>query len=173
MPVHRKTSAPQVWQLSSSKKISIDAIKNPNQIDAHQYSKKVLVGSDFSTKTSPKFERAKSVSQYLTGQIYISGTAAILGQNSTEKQDVGTQTEITIDNILKLISIDNLKSNNISILDKKITISYLRVYVKYEKDIQIVKNICKQYFPNIMIIFVKADICRDDLLVEIEGIAGY
>ena len=52
-----------------------------------------------------------------------------------------------------------------------VKIKSLRVYVKYKNDIQEVKNICERYFPNLQILYVVADICRPELLVEIEGVA--
>jgi len=42
-------------------------------------------------------------------------------------------------------------------------------YVKYPKDIPAVRSVCLKYFSQIPISFVVADICRSELLVEIEG----
>jgi hypothetical protein len=52
-------------------------------------------------------------------------------------------------------------------------ISYLRVYVKEEKYFQDVKAICTKYYPDIPILYLVSDICRDQLLVEIEGVAEW
>ncbi len=46
-------------------------------------------------------------------QIFISGAAAILGQDSVNEQDVRIQTTTTIENIQKLICESNLKNHNI------------------------------------------------------------
>ena len=48
-------------------------------------------------------------------------------------------------------------------------INYLRVYVKYNKDMAQVKSTCQKHFPHLSILYVVADICRPELLVEIEG----
>ena len=52
------------------------------QVDAHDYSQKVLVGiaiDEVKQISTPKFERAKFVNSVMDGFFYISGTASILG----------------------------------------------------------------------------------------------
>lgn len=147
------------------------AIKSPVQLDAYTYSKEVLSENnsmkDF-CRTTPKFERAKILMTPENKWIFISGTAAIVGQASIIQRSVEHQTEMTIQNILRLISIENLQKHGIR-TSVKASINYIRVYVKYRKDIEQVKAICLKYFPEIPISFVVADICRPELLVEIEG----
>jgi hypothetical protein len=41
--------------------------------------------------------------------------------------------------------------------------------VKNEADIPVVQAICRNYFGEVPMLVVKADICRADLLVEIEA----
>ena len=48
----------------------------------------------------------------------------------------------------------------------------LRVYVKRPQDYPIIRKVCeKRCGKNIPIIYVMADVCRSDLLVEMEGLA--
>ena len=47
--------------------------------------------------------------------------------------------------------------------------SYLRAYVKYEHDIPEFKKICQKHYGDIPSLYVVSDICRDNLLVELEG----
>jgi enamine deaminase RidA (YjgF/YER057c/UK114 family) len=158
---------------SPAKNISIHPVQNPHQIDAHQYSDKVLIGGDCAKKTTPKFERAKVVSNNTVNEVFISGTAAILGQETINQQKIADQTLATIQNINNLISFDNLKANGVKIGENLITPSYLRVYVKNSKDIPMVKKICNEYISNVPTLYLESDICRDNLVVEIEGIAGF
>jgi hypothetical protein len=150
---------------------SIIAVKSPVQLDAYKYSKDVLAENnsmcDF-CRTTPKFERAKILMTSDKKWILISGTAAISGQASTDQLSVEHQTEMTIQNILQLISVENIEKHGI-ITKGKANFQSLRVYVKYKKDIQQVKEVCLKYFPQLPIIYVVADICRPELLVEIEG----
>jgi enamine deaminase RidA (YjgF/YER057c/UK114 family) len=152
---------------------SVIAIKSPVQLDAYTYSKEVLAEnntmSDF-CRTTPKFERAKIIVSPGNNWVFISGTAAIKGQISIPVLSVELQTEMTIQNILSLISNENLHKHGIE-SNEKASIKHLRVYVKYNTDISPVKSICRKYFPDIPVIYVVADICRPELLVEIEGFA--
>jgi len=150
---------------------SVVGLKSPVQFDAYTYSKEVLAEncsmSDF-CRTTPKFERAKLLNVQDFKCIFISGTAAIVGEESDLENSVEHQTEMTIENIRRLISSSNLNRFKIQCnTDPEIT--YLRIYVKYISDILPVKQICRKHFKNIPLTFVVADICRPELLVEIEG----
>ncbi len=153
---------------SSSKQISVHSIKNPMQIDAHLYGKTVLIGSN-NKKTSPKFERAKVVSNHYAGEIYISGTAAIRGQETIERNEIEGQTIATIENIKELISIDNLRKNGAEVTNDSIKLCFLRVYINNKRDFNKVAELCNKYFPKVPTLYLIAEICRDNLLVEIEG----
>ena len=47
----------------------------------------------------------------------------------------------------------------------------VRVYVKRQQDYQKTKAVCQERLGALPIIYSIADVCRDDLLVEIEGMA--
>ena len=47
--------------------------------------------------------------------------------------------------------------------------SVVRVYIKNLADFPVVKEICAQFYGDVPILYIEADICRDDLLVEIEA----
>ena len=158
--------------VSPSQKLTIKPIKNPGQIDAFEYSEKVLVGkllNESSKKTSPKFERGKVLQTLNAARIYVSGTAAILGENIVDKKNIEKQTLVTIENIKNLISVENLKSIGLHLNPEKKSFSYIRTYVKHQKDISAVKAICEKQFKSENFQYLVSDICRDDLLVEIEG----
>lgn len=162
--------------VSPAKNVSIVPIKNPQQINAYAYSEDVLVGKpikEISQKTSPKFERAKFTAIKNNGLIYVSGTAAIVGQKTVPEQDAKKQTIVTIDNINKLISESNLVNHKISMNSSPLSLSLLRAYVKNENDIKSVKEVCEKYYPNVPALYLVSDICRDNLLVELEGIADW
>ena len=157
---------------SSEKHIAVHTVDNPLQREAHQYSKDVLIG-EMDKKTSPKFERAKTVSNHFLGEIYISGTAAIIGQETIEQKEIAAQTLTTIKNIKELITIVNLEKNGIEVFNNSVTMSSLRVYLKNKHDLSKAKELCEQYFPKVSTLYLIADICRDDLIVEIEGKANF
>ena len=148
-------------------------LSNPRQVDAHRYSGDVLVGepiAEVSEKTSPKFERAKLVARGRSGIVFVSGTAAVLGQKSVGRRDVEAQTRTTVANITALAGKENLARAGLPLPPDGGALSYLRVYVKRTADIPKVRRICERAFGPIPALYVRADICRPELLVELEGI---
>ncbi|MGL5681602.1 MAG: hypothetical protein ACRDDZ_00940 [Marinifilaceae bacterium] len=147
--------------------LTITPINNEKQIAAHQYSDGVLLGES-AKKTTPKFERAKSVTTSETGTLYISGTAAIRGEESILDMDITTQSRITMENIEYLVSEEKLKSESIACCEKQYML--LRAYIKEEKDMEGAKAYLSEYYPEIPTIYLLADVCRDELLIEVEGV---
>ncbi len=145
------------------------ALDNPLQIAAHKYSQGVLIGAVdpcFKQRTTPKFERARIVGYPDRQVIYISGTAAIRGETSLISDDIMEQTQITMQNIDYLISPENLPFEGALRVYKM-----LRIYVKNPLQMEEVRTWMKANYPDIIKIYICADICREELLLEIEGIA--
>jgi uncharacterized protein YcgL (UPF0745 family) len=46
---------------------------------------------------------------------------------------------------------------------------HARVYVKNREDFHTIKRAFKSFYGNLPVVYIIADICRKDLLVEIEG----
>jgi hypothetical protein len=146
------------------------ALDNPLQIAAHKYSQGVLLGTvDPCTqqRTTPKFERGRIVGLAGRQTIYISGTAAIRGETSLIADNVTEQTRITMENIMHLVSPFNVAGPGTSFEYK-----LLRIYVKNPFQMEEARTYMKANYPDIKKIYICADICRDELLVEIEGIAS-
>jgi len=157
------------YAIGNSSNVQIIPISNPNQEESYQYGQDVLVGDAIVHKQAPQFERAILLKSGASSRLIISGTAAIIGQKTIGIGDVVQQTKTTIDNIETLVSRTNLMNhcfNNEQYPDKY---GYLRVYVKYRSDITTVKQICTEKYGDVPMTFVQADICRDNLLVEIEA----
>lgn len=160
----------EMLRSTSEKIVPLD---NPLQIAAHKYSQQVLIGEvdpSFKIKTTPKFERAKAFVLYDCAKIYISGTAAIRGEESLTDVSIEQQTIITLENIEYLISKKNLANYGVSVRNEPI-IRVFRVYLKYSKDMDAARAIIEQRYPYLPTIYVLTDVCRDELLIEIEGVA--
>lgn len=142
-------------------------IDNPEQVAAHSYSKKVLVGDECVLKTTPKFERARYLELFGKKIIFISGTASILGERTVGAGDPAIQTEVTINNIKQLYSEEVLA--RISTGDLLPKYGHARVYIKDRNDFAAIKKTFRMHFGNLPVVYIVADICRNDLLVEIEG----
>lgn len=140
-------------------------LENPGQTPAFDY------GEVYSPQ-SPKFSRAMALSTEDCCHIFISGTASI---NDSETQFVGDpagQTRRTIENILALISGSNLERHGLAGFSAGLdSLAVARVYVKRKADYPIIRIICDEAFRGTPVSYTIADVCRDDLLVEIEGIA--
>jgi enamine deaminase RidA (YjgF/YER057c/UK114 family) len=155
--------------VSDAENISIKPIANPGQIDAHSYSELVLEGNS-KEKCTPKFERAKLVTIGTRNYIYVSGTASILGEETVHVGDVEKQTLTTIENIKRLFSKENQAKLGLNFDVARIQFSHLRVYVKYRKDIPAVQKVCEAELNCKSSLYLESDVCREDLLVEIEGV---
>lgn len=92
--------------------IDIVPLDNDWQRAAHDYSDDVLISHRTDTeKETPKFERGKLLTDQSLEMIYISGTAAIRGEESIMDGNVLSQTEITLENIQHLIGLEEGKKN--------------------------------------------------------------
>lgn len=158
----------------SCRKCAAVALDNALQVAAHDYSQNVLVGvadKIFRHKTTPKFERAKAVVSPESGlQVYISGTAAIRGEASLTDVGIERQTMITLENIEYLISRQNLRKHGIK-TEKTPEIQIFRVYLKAENLLEPARKIVCERYPDVKALYVLTDVCRDELLIEIEGVA--
>ncbi len=160
------------YAIMSDQTIQAIPIKNPIQKNPYTYGQRVLIGSSLQEKQKkhpPLFERALLLTKKDASRLFISGTASIKGQKNVEIGDIEKQTHVTLENIEKLVCRENLQDQykNLEVFPDKY--AYARVYVKYISDIPKVKSICESFFRNIPIIYLQADVCRDDLLVEIEA----
>lgn len=145
------------------------ALDNPLQVAAHKYSQGVLLGAEdpcFKQRSTPKFERARVLGSSGRQTVYISGTAAIRGETSLVADDIMEQTRATMQNIDYLISNENYPGESTSR-----TYKMLRIYVKNPSQLEDVRNYMKVNYPDTKKIYICADICRNELLLEIEGIA--
>ncbi len=151
-------------------------LHNPKQQDAHHYSEKYQVKEmtlfqNDDHENTPKFERGKIVINDNMMDVYISGTAAILGEDSIN-QTISEQTEITLGNISELYSKANLLAHGLEVDGVLPKFELLRVYIKNRDDYTIVQEICRNFYPEVPVLIVVADVCRKELLVEIEAFAN-
>lgn len=140
-------------------------LENPDQTSAFDY------GTVYSPQ-SPKFARAMAVQVGQCGTVFVSGTASITESESRYIEDPAGQTHQTIDNIAVLITGENLERHGIRGLEASaLDMAIVRVYIKRIEDYPVIREICEQRFGPVPTIYTVADICRPELLVEIEGMA--
>jgi enamine deaminase RidA (YjgF/YER057c/UK114 family) len=133
-------------------------IEIPRQISAYDYPQ------DYGPR-SPTFSRAYLLPQ--AGLLLISGTASIIGHQTVHIGDVKAQTRETLTNLQAVIAAANRHLPGFE--PKHLA---CRVYVRHAEDIPtIAREIEDAWGPGIEASFVRADICRADLLLEIEATA--
>ena len=140
-------------------------LENPRQTAAYDYSRTY-------SPRSPRFSRAMAVACGLDSIIFISGTASITHSESRHPGDALAQTHETLDNIEALISEANLARHDLPGFGSSLEgLGVARVYVKRPEDYPIIREACTQRLGDLPITYTLADVCRPELLVEIEGIA--
>ena len=140
-------------------------LENPRQTSAFDYAQ------HYSPKT-PKFSRAMALSCGNYATIFISGTASITNSETRHVGDAIAQTHETLDNIAALICEDNLCHHGLPGLGATLEgLGLVRVYIKREEDYVRIRAACEKRLGELPTIYALADVCRPDLLVEIEGIA--
>ena len=141
------------------------SLENPRQTAAYDYA------ADYSPK-SPKFSRGMALSCGSHATIFISGTASITQSETRHLDNAAAQTRETLDNIEALIGEDNLASHGLPGLGASLAnLGLVRVYVKRQQDYPHVRAVCQDRLGEVPTIYALADVCRPELLVEIEGIA--
>jgi chorismate lyase/3-hydroxybenzoate synthase len=132
------------------------AVENPRQLSAYRYPRT-------HGPVSPSFSRA-TISP--DGTLLISGTASIVGHVSQHLGDVPGQLAETLRNLDSLIAHARQYRASISAQAEML----LTVYVRDPAHADLIAARIRSDFPNDRVIFVAADICRRELLLEIECI---
>jgi len=140
-------------------------LENPRQTAAYAYSTAY-------SPTSPKFSRGLALCHGKETTLFISGTASITNSETRHAGDVVAQTHEALENIKALVAEDNLSRHGLpgrgTTLDG---LAVARVYVKRPQDHSRVRAVCEERLGDVPATYVVADVCRPELLVEIEGIA--
>ncbi|WP_240483813.1 hypothetical protein [Methylobacillus sp. MM3] len=138
------------------------AIENPRQVNAYAYPE------DYGPR-SPTFSRASLLRLPESEVLFISGTASIVGHRTLHSDDVSGQTRETLANIEAVILEANRVMHHRWFDPSQL---FYRVYVRHAADIEIIRNELRRLTGNhANAVFLQADICRDDLLLEIETTA--
>jgi len=135
-------------------------IANPRQRAAHRYSKKF-------GPIPPCFARAVAVDS--NRQLIIGGTASVVDEVSMHVGDLPRQLIETRENLHALV-----KAAFGPRADPAACIEQLRVYHVRREDRQFIEQFLKPNFPCVKSVdFLQGDLCRGNLLVEIEGRATH
>ena len=139
-------------------------IENPRQISAYHY-------PDQYGPRSPTFSRASLVNLGGRDLLFISGTASIVGHQTLHAGDVRAQTRECLHNIAAVVAEANRRTPGAGF--QLGNLAY-KVYIRYREDVVSVRQELIQFIgAPVSAVFLRADVCRADLLVEIEASGGH
>ncbi len=140
------------------------SIENPRQISAYQYPQQY-------GPRSPTFSRASLVRLGQDEVLFVSGTASIVGHATLHPADVVAQTRETMANIEAVLAQANRQASQPRF---DLASLYYKVYVRNSADLTQIRNELERIVGTAPhAIYLQADVCRQDLLVEIEATAGH
>ena len=132
-----------------------NALENKRQVSAYDYPQDIFF-------EKPMFSRAVnfSIEQDQSSKIIISGTASIKGYQSMHPNNIAKQLDESLKNY-KIFS------------DIKNKLNVCRIYVSKEQksNIKIIEEKLDNYFKKNQYALLYGDICREELLIENEGIS--
>lgn len=144
----------QVYALAA--RIAGLPVENPRQVNAWRYPREY-------GPTPPTFARGMTTP---AGQLLISGTAAVVGSASRHHEDVAAQLDETLTNVESLI-----QSARVNGAAAPGAGSLLKVYVRDANDAPlVVAKLSETMRDADGILVLCGDICRRELLVEIDGV---
>jgi chorismate lyase/3-hydroxybenzoate synthase len=130
------------------------ARENPRQVSAYSY-------PPCYGPRSPSFARATRCPDSAGGWLLLSGTASIVGHRSVHPGDVRRQLEETLRNLEELLP-----------AEAEGRFHSLKVYLRRADDLATVRGLIEERLGReLPVLYLQADICREELLLEIEGVA--
>jgi enamine deaminase RidA (YjgF/YER057c/UK114 family) len=135
-------------------------IENPRQTSAYHYPPKF-------GRHSPIFSRACIWHGADGGRLFISGTASIVGHETIHRGDVVAQARETMVNIEALLQEANRIVGAPRFRPQELK---LKVYVRNAADLSAVEAALSGLLGSATAVYLQADVCREDLLVEIEAV---
>lgn len=128
-------------------------VENPRQVSAWRYPRQY-------GRTPPSFARAMMLPA--SDALAISGTAAVVGHASTHEDDLLAQLGETLTNLEALLQSADMTAG----FD---TQSPLKAYVRQPTDAPVVRDFLQHRLPGVPVLLLHGDVCRQELLVEIDG----
>lgn len=137
------------------------AVENPRQTSAYHYP----VEDDHS---QPLFSRGLLKTWGQRTHFYVSGTASIVGHETLHIDDVCAQLNESINNVETLVAHANDKHH--TQLNAQDDLLYMKVYIRHREDVEQINQVLAARLSNTTPrALLLGDMCREDLLIEIEA----
>ncbi len=136
-------------------------VENPRQTSAYRYP------AQYGPR-SPTFSRAMLMQTEGKPLLFISGTASIVGHETLHLGNATKQAEETAANVLAVIAQAQVAGFDPASSTANLL---LKAYLRHPDYFSAVQNrLTRTFGPEAKVIYLQADICRKDLLLEVEGV---
>jgi chorismate lyase/3-hydroxybenzoate synthase len=146
-----------IWLASKTPGVMLD---NPRQMPPRQYPREY--GPD-----PPRFSRAALYNCSRGSALLLSGTASVVGHSSRHPGNLQAQLAETKRNLDSMLAVACKKLDCESDFGRG---SALRVYVREEDQLFVVESFMRENFPGAVYSILHGEVCRTELLCEIEGV---
>ena len=137
--------------------------ENPRQVSAYLYP------AEYGPR-APTFSRAALVHPPGQELLFVSGTASIVGHRTVHPDDVAGQCREAMANIAAVVAeVNRAARSRPFALDELV----YRVYVRHAAHFPVIRDTLAPRVGGADVLYVQADICRADLLLEIEAMASH
>jgi enamine deaminase RidA (YjgF/YER057c/UK114 family) len=155
-------------------------VENPRQVPAYRYSARYgPIPPCFARGTIVRGLPAGAGERAGAAMLLVGGTASIVGENSLHDRDARQQALETFENLAELVAAARRQIGGGDAAGHDApraafdAFSELRVYVVRDADAPLLRDMVTDRFGRTARIeFAQADLCRRELLVEIEGLAA-
>ena len=137
-------------------------LENPRQVSAPRYP------SDYGPQ-SPSFARCTVAPADWGRSVFLSGTGSVVGHETAHQGDPLRQLDEVVTNIDAVLDAAGIARSG-GRLDA-VRFDLLKVYVRHRGQFAAIRDaFARRLDPATPVIYLLADLCRTDLLVEIEGV---
>jgi chorismate lyase/3-hydroxybenzoate synthase len=139
-------------------------VENPNQVSAYRYPRQY-------GPRSPSFARALVKEWPASGRanLYVSGTASITGHETRHEGDLRAQVRQMMDNVETVVAEAGRKASRPFEFANPGTL--MKAYVRHPEDLPVIRAcVAERLGAEVEVLYLRADICREALLVEIDGV---
>ncbi len=154
-------NAPGVVVYFIASRVPGTQVENPRQVAAYDYPP--VYGP-----RSPSFSRATIVRWDGEPMIFVSGTSSVVGHSTFHQGDVESQLDETLRNVEQIVCESAARAGRRATLDD---LTIVKTYLRRAEDYEAVAARVTAALPRAQHLFLESDICRPDLLIEIEGVA--
>jgi len=136
------------------------ALENPRQLSAYRYPRRY-------GPAAPRFSRAMLIAG---SKLMISGTASIVGHASRHCGDLRAQLTETVENLTSLQQRALVAAP--ALAPRLGDSSLVKIYLRDATALEELTTLCAALLPAVPTIVLEADICRSELLLEIDCVHG-